>query len=473
VRRLAFLITILLLAVPAHVPRTSARQIGNGYGAGRATDEDVAHANGDVMAYYRALNDWERQRIADANEIATLRQQQLTGAISDAENAARLQEIASRELARFADNVVPAAQPLLTNPAVPCDVARDILTKTLQVVRQAQLLGWDVPAFNLFADGKQKNADGSIEPESLGHKMLMATQQRCLEESFDACMQTGNGASIVRMLTETMRQLELIGADTKATEEFEHRAVYLYRRCTVYQLKYDTDDLIDAREFGVGATSDGSIILLSDVDPYAGVAGLASPHVWKGPRASDPNDVITSVTTCHSKAGGIGLTCQDPTGAESSPGEAEIKNSDFQMKDQWSSYSVSEDGRVTTTKHVEGTDTLTASFRPTFVKIQAKTTNSIRGIPNVVPIQWPISTAFAIVHNHTCDLNEQNSVVRLLHWTHVGHPTLFELTVKDPPKKCDDDVAWSDTSPLKLVHRPDLFPADEIVAKWELGPAKK
>jgi hypothetical protein len=128
---------------------------------------------------------------------------------------------------------------------------------------------------------------------------------------------------------------------------------------------------------------------------------------------------------------------------------------------------------VTTTKHSEGTDTLTASFRPAFLTIRATMTNSLRGVPNVIPTQWPMSTAFAVVHNRTCDLNEQNSVVRLSHWTHVGHPTLFELTVKDPPKKCDDDVAWSDTSPLKLVHRPDLFPADEIVPQWELGPAKK
>lgn len=468
-RRLAFLITILLIAVPAHVARTAARQIGNGYGAGRATDEDVARANGDIMAYYRALNDWERQRIADANEIATLRQQQLTGAISDEENAARLKDIAARELARFAENVVPAAQPLLTNPAIPCDVARDILTKTLQVVRQAQLLGWDVPEFNLFADGKRKNDDGSIEPESLGHKMLMAAQQRCLEESYDACMQTGNGAAIIRMLTAALRQLELIGADT---EEFEHRAVYLYRRCTVYQLKYFSDDLIDGAEYGVGSTSDGSIILLSDVDPYAGFAGLALPHVWKGPRASDPNDVIASVTNCRSKTGGIGLTCHDPTGADASPGEAEIKASEFQMKDRWTSYAVSEVGRVTSTPHVEGDDKLTASFRPPLVKIQATITTSIPGVPHAVSSMFPSSFAFTVVHNRSCDAN-QDPVVRLPNWPRVGYPTLFELTAKDPPKKCDEDIAWSDTSPLKLVHRPDLFPPDEIVAKWELGPVKK
>jgi hypothetical protein len=462
--------TILLLVVPAHVARTAARQIGNGYGAGRATDEDVARANGDIMAYYRALNDWERQRLADANEIATLRQQQLTGAISDAENAARIQEIASRELARFANTVVPAAQPLLTNPAIPCDIARDILTKTLQVVRQAQLLGWDVPAFNLFADGQRTNDDGSIEPESLGHKMLMAAQQRCLEESYDACMQAGNGAAIVRMLTETMRQLQLIGAKT---DEFEERAVYLYRRCTVYQLKYFTEDLIDGAEFGVGSTSDGSIILLSDVDPQAGLGGLALPHVWKGPRASDVNDVIASVTKCHSKTGGIGLTCHDPTGADASPGEAEIRNSEFQMRDGWTSYIVSDEGRVRTIQHAEGEDKLTVSFRPPLVKIQATITSSIRGVPNVIPSMFPPSVAFIVTHNHTCDLNQQDSVVRLPNWTRDGHPTLFELTVRDPPKKCDDDLTWSDTSPLKLVHRPDLFPADEIVPQWELGPARK
>src|SRR5206468_3478663 len=119
------------------------------------------------------------------------------------------------------------------------------------------------------------------DPDSVISRALKAVKRRCLEQAYDACMASGNGEHITGMLTAVVRQLQLLSMEDA---DFEAQAVYLYRRCTVYQLRYHSESQLDGGFYLIGSQSDGSIILLSDVDPARGYPGLQEPHEWKGPR---------------------------------------------------------------------------------------------------------------------------------------------------------------------------------------------
>jgi hypothetical protein len=56
--------------------------------------------------------------------------------------------------------------------------------------------------------------------------------------------------------------------------------------------------------------------------------------------------------------------------------------------------------------------------------------------------------------------------IKLAGWTRVGGQVLFEKPIKG--QATVDKILNTDTSKFELAHRPDLFPPDEIVAKWEL-----
>ena len=56
--------------------------------------------------------------------------------------------------------------------------------------------------------------------------------------------------------------------------------------------------------------------------------------------------------------------------------------------------------------------------------------------------------------------------ITLADWTHVGVQVLFEKRI--PATATSGKDLYADTSTFELAHRPDLFPPEEIVAKWEL-----
>ena len=59
--------------------------------------------------------------------------------------------------------------------------------------------------------------------------------------------------------------------------------------------------------------------------------------------------------------------------------------------------------------------------------------------------------------------------IELPAWNRVGHDVLFEKAISG--QLTEAKILYADTSKFELVHRPDLFPPEEIVAKWELTPA--
>ena len=220
-------------------------------------------------------------------------------------------------------NIIDPAMRIAENPAAPCKLAQIVLTKLLEAERQTQLLG--------MAGGPGGDLN---DPDSVMSRAFKTVKRRCLEQAYDACMASGNGQHIILMLAEAIHQFQLL---TIEDADFEAQAVYLYRRCTVYQLRYHSQSKFDGGWFAIGSDSDGSIILLSDVDPAQGYAGLLQPHEWIGPRPDDPtrpNDPIDALgvtTVCEAQTKGTGLVCESPV-AMGKRGLARIKAGDFAME---------------------------------------------------------------------------------------------------------------------------------------------
>jgi hypothetical protein len=118
------------------------------------------------------------------------------------------------------------------------------------------------------------------------------------------------------------------------------------------------------------------------------------------------------------------------------------------------------------TRKSEGTNGLSAAFSPW--PLQTPTT--FRYDPRLPPVQVPVPDsliAFTVAHLHGVFTGAEGVLVK--DWTRAGHNVLFEKNL--PDRHPDGKIVYSDTTKFELVHRPDLFPPDEIVQNWELTPA--
>jgi hypothetical protein len=423
----------------------------------RWSEADIADLNADLVALQRAERRLYRIATDSRQLLGIARQKQLLGT---AEEGPVLEQ-ALRDW--WLANVVGPAMRIAENPGAPCKLAQIVLTKLVSAERQAQLLGMDTSS----------GMDVS-NPDSLISRALKVVKRRCLEQAYDACMASGNGEFITLMLGSAVRQFEILSLQDL---EFEAQAVYLYRRCTVYQLRYHSETRVDGKASLFGTSSDGSVILLSDVDPASGVAGLAKDHEWKGPRASDPDDVIVSVTDCESHLRSTRLVC----GAMQPkiPARAGIKAGDLSMQRFYDEIEVNlsndeteleeltrlakripKKAPITWVPKSEGTDTLTLTYEPGVVFGFATLSGPVMTMSLPVP---PPHATFLIAHaGGKFDARD----IKLAGWTRVGVQVLFEKPIK--VQATVDKILNTDTSKFELAHRPDLFPSDEIVAKWEL-----
>jgi len=252
----------------------------------RWSEQDLADLNADLVAVYRAEF---RLRSVTENLTKLLmheRQQQLLGIEEGSVDFRSLHDELQEWWKR---HVITPSFRIANNPAASCKVAQLLLLKLLSAERQSQHLGIDT--------GDMDWGD----PDSTIRKALAPVKRRCLQEAFDACMESGNGWHLLSRLAADARQSQLLSMDDS---EFEAQAVYLYRRCTVYQLRYHAQTQV-AANYTFAWTQDGSVILLSDVDPSEGLGGLLQPHEWRGPRDVDPFDVLQSTTECATRAYGV------------------------------------------------------------------------------------------------------------------------------------------------------------------------
>jgi hypothetical protein len=433
-------------------------------GGTRWSETDVANLSADLIALERAehrlagiLPDGRlaASRQQSEQRLAIARQLQLLGS---AEEDALVLDQALTDW--WKANIIDPAMRIAENPAAPCKLAQIVLTKLLQAERQAQLLG--------MAGGRGGDIN---DPNSVMSQAFKAIKRRCLEQAYDACMVSGNGQHIILMLAVAARQFQLLNI---ADADFEAQAAYLYRRCTVYQLRYHSDSKFDGGWFAIGSQSDGSIILLSDVDPTQGWAGLQQPHEWKGPRPNDPIDALGVTTVCEAQTKGTSLVCGSPV-AMGKRGLAQIKAGDFAMERFYDEieiheWDIKEDGLnpkppITWKRKSEGTNALAVAFSPWPLQIPA----TFRYDPRLPPVSVPVpDSIIAFWTAHQKDAAETGGI-NVKSWTHAGYNVLFEKTF--PGKHTDQKIVYTDTTRFELVHRPDLFPPDEIVPNWELTPA--
>jgi hypothetical protein len=431
----------------------------------RWSEADVASLSADLVALQRAEFWLQHNRSQEdvRTQLGNARQRQLLGI---EEGDLQLLEPALRKWRLV--NVVGPAMRIAENPAAPCKLAQILLTKLMAAERQAQLLGMEP---TLGAD--------LSNPASLISRAITLAKRRCLEEAYDACMASGDGQYIVSMLGSAVRQFEILSLPDP---EFEAQGVYLFRRCTVYQLRYHSASRWDGKNFTFGASYEGSVILLSDVDPSSGFAGLVQEHEWRGPRPSDPDDVIASVGECISRWRNTSAVCDSPQ--PKFPAQARIKAGDLAMKRSYDEIEVNEcdviaelrEGTatplmckkppITRTRKSEGADGLTLTYKPGMVITSATIRWPNGPLPFVPP---PSQTTFFTAH---LGGGTQATDITLPQWTRVGVQVLFEKPIHgtatvDQGGRLGKSV-YADTSKFELAHRPDLFPPEEIVAKWEL-----
>lgn len=422
-----------------------------GYQAPRSTDAQVADLAVDLGTLFRGQYRMQFINRDVRNAILIERQKQLLGISSDVDVGNMLVSVRNW----WKDNIVGPAMRVANNPAASCKLAQIVLTKLMEAERQSQLMGMDTSA-----DVDPGN------PDSLISKALVAVKKRCLEQAFHDCMESGNGQHIATMLAGAVRQFQMIGIEDP---EFEQQAAYLYRRCTVYQLRYHPRTRIDGKNFVHGFSQDGSVILLSDVDPGGGMAGMAQPHEWKGPGPDDPIDVIQSTTECGTRAKRARIVCGPPEPVH--PARAKIKAGDLSMQRYFNDVKVVEEGsagdpggyriRMTSERKSDGTDALALTFEPPMVVTMATLSSAELSMPLPMP---PSKTAFLIAHGRG-----KSQDIDLSGWTRVGNDVLFEKAIAG--QATDRKTEFADSSKFELVHRPDLFPPEEVVAKWEIAPA--
>lgn len=438
------LLFCLLFAAPISVAAGGAQ-------VPRWTDANVADLIADLNALLRGQHRMQSISQGLTQVTAIERQKQLLGVSDDA----ALEDVLAGARQWWKDNIQAPAFRIANNPAARCSLAQIVLTKLLAAERQSQLLGMDTSA-----DVDPTN------PNSLFSQALVAVKQRCLEHAFDACMDSGNGQHLVMMLAGAVRQFQLLAIDDA---DFEAQAVYLYRRCTVYQLRYHSRTRVDGTSYVFGTTQDGSVILLSDVNPASGLAGLSQDHEWNGPRPVDPLDVLQSTTECTARRQRITCGPPDPR----LPARAKIKARDFEMKRYFDEVTIVEEGsatdpqgfrsRVESNRKSDGTDALVLTFDPPLLMTMATLTTDNKTIQ--LPMV-PSKIGFLSAHGRATSQD-----IELPGWNRVGNNVLFEKAISG--QQTNAKTLFVDTSRFELVHRPDLFPPEEIVSKWELTPASE
>ena len=116
--------------------------------------------------------------------------------------------------------------------------------------------------------------------------------------------------------------------------------------------------------------------------------------------------------------------------------------------------------RVTSERKSDGTDALALTFEPPMVFTMATVSSAEMTMQLPMP---PSKTAFLTAHGRA-----KFQDIELSGWTRVGNDVLFEKSIAG--EVMEGKIKYADNSKLELVHRPDLFPPEEIVAKWEVAP---
>jgi len=448
----------LLVALVTCAPAMPLLAQGGSWGidSGRADASDVgtlALDVGKVLNAERTLNIWQ-QGLTD--EAERQRQRQILGA-DEQISAADWYEM---KRAWWVQNVLQPALDIAANPAASCGLARSMVERIALQARQAQVIGVGDTPYGEFGDST-----------AVFTRAFTISLIRCLEEAFDECRMTGNPIAFLPLIgTYEIQRLKLLGED----EAWTQRVIYLIRRCAVYKLNYRLT--IDNQGGGVSSDWMGSFILLWSTFGEGDLFDMVKKGRWTAPRPQDdtPPDILLLRVDCPT-----GLTNCDRMPAETedvSTGRAVARLAmrhrvieQIPRVVEPPNVASADDavarifgGRVVIeqTTYDEGENLLELAFVPPTVFLHARSRGELLEHEPAAGTDWYRRATLRAVRG-----DDNLPLVR--EWVRDGYPLLFKATSAEPPNPATTGF-MSERTEFELVHRPDLFPADQIMPGFEV-----
>jgi hypothetical protein len=423
-----FALVLLLASVGAAAGATAQE----GLASGRATDADMVSLTTDLIAISRAQ---ARENAANSAALQKTRQQQLLG-----EQTNSTEKLMNDTMAWWMANILNPLMDVARNPASSCDISQKILAQVLGMEAQAQKFGLSDPKFGSIGD-----------PESVLRKALGLVKQRCMEEAYDECVRTGNGMALTSLAMGFGRQLQLLGmVDSK----FEEQVAYLFRRCTVYKVKFHSENHLKAH-YTLDSVFDGSVNMLFEFGEGSDFASRIGNGKWKGPTSAEAAapDVMVTALNCQPASF---YTCESAGALTTGPPKAE---GIVKFKRHATVTVLGPDNKPQTKQIDEGTDDVNIDFTMPLATAPAKYYN--RGAVVFQTRMEVGGTAFSVIF-----CNAKNQTTNLTNWIRQGHPTLFNKQIDG--SKPVKNITYSDQAKFELIHRPDLYPPDQINPEFEL-----
>ena len=427
---------ILALSTPCHA------QLGRGIGSGRASDSDVAALTGDISRVAlaeRALN--ELQHGAE-NMLLIERQRSLFEEFDSG-----LGDLGTQARAWWVEHVLQPVLDLAGNPAASCSLARTMLQRVLALERQAQLIGVGDARFGELGDN-----------QTILGQVAETVAKRCLSEAFDECMETGNG----RVFLDLARSFTFV----PGVAWNENQVAYLFRRCTVYELKYHLELRDEFQGDVMSATLDGSYTLL-----YDGTGGDLLTRLGSGEWsrvASGEWGGSNALVTLQCSAPGFTVTCTlvDSPEDQSATGVIGMRR-------------VAQDMRIRVV--VEN-----AQDRQTGGRVVLEPTREETG-ENIIRVKFepPSFDSEAFYYRRDQEYETGGPTAETFYratganaiapyemgpWTRIGYPVLYEAAIDRANSVTEARIAHISqvSGTFELRHRPDLFPSSEIDPRLEL-----
>jgi len=468
----------------------AAQQPGQSFQARRATPADLNNLNTSILQFIQAERAFNSPQRNDPNTglretllvlLEAERQRQLMGGTENPDPERPSSDLGSAELMSrvrqwWVDHVLQPALDIAANPAATCALAQSMLRRIVTIERQHQILVGD-STFGNFGDS-----------DAIMGRAFRIAKTRCLEEAFDECMNTGNGQALIQAITEWSPQAAVAAADDETA--FGEQVVYLFRRCTVYQLSYHMD-LTFAAVHPESYTADGSFTLLFQPGETGMPVFRMAQGLWRAPRARDRVDIRMSRPICggraarchelppvwHGQAWGIIMLQRDVTEqtievfrtAEEAKQSAPSGTTHVTVIDEyvtnpdhgWPKY---RGGVVVlrTIRHREGHNRLTLNFGPPLVGYHVTADYGIHG--RFEDEGDPMDNGTSLYYLATQSApGEAPLLINDDTWVRGSYPVLYETAHTATAKRATETTRFS------FTHRPDLFPADEIRQDLELA----
>jgi hypothetical protein len=466
--------------VIASVP-LRAQAPGQSFQAHRATEFDLADLNSSILEFIRGERFFVKHvRDGVVGQLGVERQRQLMGTTDDPDPDRPSAGMGSAELLAQArqwwiDHLLQPALDIAANPAASCALAQSMLRRIVIVEREHQIIAGE-SAFGSFGNS-----------DAIMGKAFEIAKRRCLEEAYDECRNTGNGQALINAITVAGRQVEVSAAED--LDAYGEQVEYLFRRCTVYRLSYHMDLKLDA-VYPESYTADGSFTLLFQPGETGEALGRMSQGIWRGPREQDPLDITMSHPICGNKASRCEekpslfrgaawglvslkrdvteqtiLTFRDAKEAEEAHEAAVSDNrytTDQYLIDPTVGQSLGSVVVLRTIRHQDGQNLLTLHFGPPLVGYHVSEDYGASG--RFEDEEEPMDNGTSLYYSATASApGDTPLLIDNDTWIQGKYPVLYETAHTATADRA------TETTHFTFTHRPDLFPADQIIPRLELG----